>query len=117
VHTLARRSLLPLALALAACGPGEAGGGAPSVERGRAVYLAVCTACHNADPARDGVQGPAVAGASRELLEARLLRGVYPPGYRPKRDTALMPRFPQLAGQLDDLHDFLAAAAAPAASE
>ena len=33
----------------------------------------------------DGSVGPAVAGASRELIEAKVLRGEYPPGYTPKR--------------------------------
>ncbi len=78
--------------------------------RGRALYLSVCTACHNADPSRDGSVGPANAGASRELLAAKLLRGEYPPGYAPKRPTNVMPRFENLAGSIDDLAAFLAAA-------
>lgn len=82
----------------------------PAVARGRALYLSVCTACHNADPSRDGSVGPANAGASRELLAAKLLRGEYPPGYAPKRPTNVMPRFENLAGSLDDLAAFLAAA-------
>ena len=32
--------------------------------QGRQVYLSSCIACHNADPAKDGALGPAVAGAS-----------------------------------------------------
>lgn len=83
--------------------------GGAALERGRAVYLSVCTACHNADPSLDGSLGPANAGASRELLEAKLLRGGYPPGYTPKRDSQLMPRFEQLAESIDDLAAFLAA--------
>ncbi len=80
----------------------------PAVERGRQVYLGLCTACHHADPGKDGAAGgPAIAGASRELLEARLLRGEYPAGYTPKRPSQLMPRFPQLAGEIDALHAFL----------
>jgi mono/diheme cytochrome c family protein len=81
------------------------------VERGRTVYLSVCTACHNADPTRDGSLGPANAGASRELLEAKILRGEYPAGYAPKRDSRMMPPMPQLAASLDDLAAFLADAA------
>lgn len=93
-----------------ACSEAEAPGGDPALERGRAVYLSICTACHNADPNLDGSMGPANAGASRELLEAKLLRGEYPPGYAPKRDSQVMPRFEHLAGSLDDLAAFLAAA-------
>lgn len=83
--------------------------------RGRQVYLSVCTACHNADPTRDGSVGPASAGASRELLEAKLLRGEYPPGYVPKRPSRIMPQFQNLAGSLDDLAAFLADAQGAAA--
>lgn len=91
-----------------ACSETEPEGAASAAERGRTVYLSVCTACHNADPSRDGSLGPANAGASRELLEAKVLHGTYPPGYTPKRDTRMMPPMPQLAGSIDDLAAFLA---------
>lgn len=84
-------------------------GGEPQtpIERGRAVYQSVCLACHHSNPAQAGSLGPDVAGASRELLEAKLLRGEYPPGYTPKRDSNAMPRFPHLAGDLDALAAYL----------
>ena len=94
--------VLAAALGFAAC----AGDGSPA-GRGRRVYLAQCTACHNSDPSKNGPLGPAVKGSSRELLEARVLRGVYPPGYKPKRGTAIMQPMPQLASALDDLAAFL----------
>ncbi len=93
---------LTLALGLAGC----AGDGGPAA-RGKQVYLAQCIACHNSDPARDGPLGPAVKGSSRELLEARVVRGAYPPGYKPKRGTAIMKPLPQLASTIDDLAAFL----------
>lgn len=93
------------------CSEAEPEGAASAAERGRTVYLSVCTACHNADPTKDGSIGPANAGASRELLEAKILHGSYPPGYVPKRDSRMMPPMPQLAGSLDDLAAFLADAA------
>jgi mono/diheme cytochrome c family protein len=71
--------------------------------RGKQVYLTECIACHNIDPAKDGPLGPAVKGSSQELLEARVLRGTYPPGYTPKRSTALMPAQPKLAPKIPDL--------------
>ena len=43
----------------------------PDWQRGRAVYVANCVACHNNDPSKDGPIGPANKGSSRELLEAR----------------------------------------------
>lgn len=104
-----RRASALCAAALLACSEAEPEGGDPKVARGHAVYRSVCIACHNADPNLDGSLGPANAGASRELLEAKLLRGSYPPAYVPKRDSQTMPRFEHLAGSLDDLAAFLAA--------
>lgn len=94
-------------LALAGCGPGPVLNEAAA--RGQTVYLAQCTACHATNPAQASPVGPPVKGASRELLEARLLRGGYPPGYTPKRGSALMPPMPQLASSISDLAAFLAA--------
>ena len=96
--------------ALAAAGIGCSSGPqlSEAAQRGRSTYLSVCIACHNQDPALDGAVGPAIAGASRELLEARVVHAGYPPGYQPKRSSSAMPAFPQLAGQIDDLHAFLA---------
>ena len=97
-------------IALIALSAGCSSGGAQlseAAQRGRSTYQSVCIACHNQDPALDGAIGPAVAGASRELVEARVLRAGYPPGYAPKRDSHAMPAFPQLADQIDDLTAYL----------
>lgn len=75
--------------------------------RGRRAYLARCAECHNRDPAKDGPLGPAVRGSSRELLEARILRASYPPGYTPKRPGAVMRPQPDLAASIPDLAAFL----------
>ena len=69
--------------------------------------MGTCIACHNINPALDGAVGPSVQGASRALLEARLLRAEYPPGYTPKRETKVMPAQPAMAGSIDDLAAFL----------
>ena len=82
-------------------------GGDALASRGRQIYLGQCIQCHNANPASAGPVGPAVKGASRELLEAKVLRGAYPPGYAPKRSTAIMAPMPGLAGSLDDLAAYL----------
>jgi len=81
--------------------------GDPLVERGRQVYLAQCTQCHNPDPSQDGALGPAVKGSSRELLEARILRGGYPPNYKPKRPTSVMPPQPAVAPDIPALAAYL----------
>jgi mono/diheme cytochrome c family protein len=100
--------LLAALLPLAACGSGE---GVGPVERGRRVYMVNCTACHHPDPRVDGSVGPAVAGSPREVVRARVLRGTYPPGYTPKRDSRLMPPQAHLAPQIEDLVAYLEAAA------
>lgn len=108
------RPIRPLAvtvvLVLGGCGEdskpaGQAAGG--DAGRGRAVYLAQCMPCHAADPAKDGPLGPAVKGASRALLEAKVLQAGYPPGYAPKRTTAVMAAQPHLEPSLPDLAAFL----------
>jgi len=81
-----------------------------AVERGRMVYMTNCIVCHNANPNLPGPQGPAVAGSSRALLEARVLHLSYPPGYKPQRTTHAMRAFPRLKNQIGDLAAFLAAA-------
>lgn len=75
--------------------------------RGKQVYLAQCISCHNPDPSLAGPLGPPVKGSSRELLEARILRGTYPPGYTPQRQSALMQPLPHLAPAIPDLAAFL----------
>jgi mono/diheme cytochrome c family protein len=82
------------------------------LSRGKAVYDSNCIACHAPDPTREGGLGPAVAGASLELLTARVVDGNYPPGYTPKRDTRVMvalpflePELPALAAYLGSLPD------------
>lgn len=102
--------LLLGALFLVACSNDDASkaGANPEVARGRAVFLANCVACHNNDPARDGPIGPAIKGSPRELLEARVLTSNYPPNYRPKRPTKIMPQFPFLKDEIPYLTAYLA---------
>ncbi|HSR57274.1 MAG TPA: hypothetical protein VLL57_03760 [Candidatus Binataceae bacterium] len=85
---------------------------ATPVERGRAIYLSRCVVCHNQNPNRAGVKGPPIAGSSRELVEGRVLRLEYPPGYKPQRTTHAMKAMPELARSIDDLAAFLADAGA-----
>ena len=75
--------------------------------KGQQIWLGQCVACHNPDPGKDGPIGPAVKGASKELLDARVVHGSYPPGYKPKRDTKVMPPRPDLVASIPDLAAFL----------
>lgn len=93
-----------VAVLLVGCGPQ---GLSPEAEQGRRTYLANCIACHNVDPAQPGAVGPPVKGASRELLEAKTVKGTYPPGYTPKRPTAVMQPMPHLAAEIPTLAEYL----------
>ena len=75
--------------------------------KGRQIWLGQCVACHNADPGKDGPIGPAVKGASKDLLEARVVQATYPPGYKPKRETKVMPPRPDLVASIPDLAAYL----------
>jgi mono/diheme cytochrome c family protein len=99
--------LAALALALAAVGCTESAPKNPLAQRGRQVYLAQCTQCHATDPGQAGPVGPSLKGASRELLEAKILRGSYPAGYRPKRSTSVMPPQPAVASDIPALAEYL----------
>jgi len=110
---MSRRWLILLALGVAACSQSEPGDAqAALVKRGEQVYLSNCTACHARDPSEPGPVGPPIAGSSLELLQAKVLRNEYPPGYTPKRDTKGMIALPHLEPELPALAAYLAQAAA-----
>ena len=98
-----------LALGALVIAGGESSGdeNAALVRRGRAVYDISCSACHAREPAKPGPVGPPVAGASMELLEAKVLRNEYPPGYTPQRDTQAMIPLAHLENDLAAIHAFL----------
>ena len=79
------------------------------LRKGRTLYTLRCASCHHpADPRRDGGLGPAIAGSSLDLLDAKLNRGTYPDGYTPKRPTSVMQRLPATPEELAALQAFLA---------
>ena len=80
---------------------------AASIERGRKIYENVCIACHNGDPTQPGSLGPQIAGASLELIEAKVLRAEYPPGYTPLRPSQAMPKYEYLKDRLGDVAAYL----------
>ena len=90
-----------------AANPG-AGSAESLKDKGRAVYVANCTACHNPDPHLPGNLGPEVAGSSQALLEARILHNSYPEGYTPKRDSRVMVALPYLKDDIPALGAYLA---------
>ena len=103
--------LLICALTASACsgdsGESSGAGKNPDWQRGRAVYVANCVACHNSDPSKDGPIGPALKGSPPELVRSRVLKTEYPPGYKPKRNTKVMPTFPFLESEIKYLAEYL----------
>ncbi len=79
----------------------------PSADHGRVIYQTQCIACHNSNPHKPGSIGPDIFGSSKELLQARILKGDYPPGYQPKRSTHNMAALPHLKDEIDSLHAYL----------
>jgi len=100
-----------LAAALACSGEEASDAQAALAKRGEQVYLNNCTACHARDPRQPGPIGPPVASASLALLEAKMLRNEYPPGYTPQRDTQAMIPLVHLEPELPALAAYLAAEA------
>ena len=109
-HRIARRrlyaALTTAALAALACGDG--GEVETAATRGEQIYRNVCATCHGADPNVDGVLGPAIAGASEELVRARVVDGGYPEGYTPRRNTRQMTALPHLEPVIPELVAYLA---------
>lgn len=109
------RHLLAILIVSIMCTSGVVAAGCHShvmtpAERGAVIYRTNCIACHNADPNLPGSLGPAIAGSPRDLIAARVLHGVYPVGYMPKRHTHIMRPLPWLGPHIDDLTAFLDAA-------
>ncbi|MCE3259886.1 MAG: cytochrome [Bacteroidetes bacterium] len=77
------------------------------VARGQTIYKMNCIACHNPDPAVEGPTGPSIKGSSLELVQLRVLKAQYPEGYKPKRDTKVMPPLPHLEKEVPAIHAFL----------
>lgn len=88
-------------------------GGPANADKGKQVYMTVCLACHGPDPSKDGPIGPAIAGSSKELVEARVMNGnanfdkSYPAGYKPKRNTRMMTPLPQATGDIEHIAAYL----------
>lgn len=77
------------------------------IARGQAVYLASCSACHGTNPRQVGTLGPDLYGSSLALIEARVLKSAYPPGYTPKRRSKAMLALPQVKADIPALYAFL----------
>ena len=72
---------------------------------GEITFKANCAICHGATG--EGRFGPDIRGSDLELLNLKVTKGQYPDGYKPKRNTKAMPRFPHLYPKLPDVREYL----------
>ena len=77
------------------------------IKKGRSVYFVHCASCHNLNPKKPGSIGPAVYGASIDVLIQKIVSGKYPENYRPKRTSKIMPLMPHLNKEISNLHAFI----------
>jgi len=106
---IAALARLALACFTLACSGGDTAELSPLAQEGKDIYQSVCIACHNGNPNLDGAVGPANAGASEELLAAKVVHGRYPDGYAPKRpESNAMAVFPYLEPKIPALAAYLA---------
>lgn len=75
-------------------------------EKGKTVFRQRCMSCH-ANPKVGGSLCPPNYGSSLELLRLKVLEGKYPDGYKPKKPTKVMPRFPYLKDDIENLFEYL----------
>lgn len=100
-------SFLLLVLLLLSCSKKETKSLSALEAQGKASYMSNCITCHHQDPRLTGSVGPEIADSSLELLTARVLSKTYPPGYKPKRTSELMPALPFLKRDIQALHAYI----------
>lgn len=74
---------------------------------GKMLYLTYCISCHNANPHLPGPIGPELYNTSWIVVEQKLKYGSYPNGYKAKRNTHIMPTFPQLIDKSYFIYKYL----------
>lgn len=77
------------------------------LERGKAVYMSTCIACHNRDPNKKGSIGPELVGTPLEVMMLKVPKGEYPKDYTPKRKTKIMQKWPQFAKDVPAIHAWI----------
>lgn len=74
---------------------------------GQKLYNRSCTSCHSSNPKFEAF-GPAIHGSSYDLLYNKVKLGKYPEGYKPKRQSKVMPIFSHLTEEeIKQLHLYL----------
>lgn len=72
---------------------------------GKDVFELHCLGCHGEKGV--GNFGPNIQNSSEELIKLKTQEGKYPKGYKPKRDTTLMPIIKLSSDEIKALNKFL----------
>lgn len=78
-----------------------------SIQEGKRIYTTTCMKCHNANPHKPGSIGPDLYSTPKEVFATKIVHGMYPEGYTPKRKTRVMPKFKNLEGKVDSIHEYV----------
>jgi mono/diheme cytochrome c family protein len=76
-------------------------------DEGKRIYTTTCVKCHNANPTKAGSIGPELFTTPKAVFSTKVPTGVYPAGYKPKRKTKIMPKFPLLDKKIDLLYKYI----------
>lgn len=74
---------------------------------GKRLYVLNCIRCHNSDPTKPGVIGPDLYTTPSDVFRTKVPTGTYPSGYKSKRRTKVMPRFPSLKDKTDLIYNYI----------
>ncbi len=74
---------------------------------GKRLYVLNCIRCHNADPSKSGTIGPELYTTPERVFRTKVLEGVYPKWYSPKRHTKIMQTFPHLTTDIDKIYNYI----------
>lgn len=74
---------------------------------GKRLYVLHCTRCHNPNPHNNGTVGPELYTTPLSVFRTKVPTGTYPSGYKSKRRTKAMPRFPSLTTKTDLIYNYI----------
>lgn len=77
------------------------------LQQGRRIYIITCTKCHNTNPHKPGGIGPDLYDTPLKVFESKVLNGIYPKDYKPKRRTRVMPKFKNLTNNIDAIYKYI----------
>lgn len=74
--------------------------------KGAQLFRIHCAACHGLR-GQGGSMCPPNKDASLELLKLKVLEGRYPKDYKPKKGSRVMPKFPFLKNDIENIFEYL----------